>query len=93
MVECLLQSPGIKVDLQDHEGRTPFFHAAERVREEELQMLLDAAGDNIDIRDKRGFTALSAAAVRGNVTVVEVIINSGKCSREGLQLAYDTSTH
>lgn len=91
MVERLLQSPGIKVDLQDIHGRTPFFYAAECGHVEDFQMLLDAAGDNLDIRDEQGFTALAAAAGMGNVAAVEVIINSGKCSREGLQLAYDTS--
>lgn len=83
------------MDLQDHDGRTPFFHAAERGHVEDLQMLLDAAGDNLDIRDKdkQGFTALSVAVARGNTVAVEVIINSGKCSQEDLQLAYDTSPH
>jgi ankyrin repeat protein len=71
----LLLEGKAEVDLQDYNGRTPLWYAAERGHEAIVKLLLDAGAD-IEPKDEDGQTPLSRAAEGGHISVVKLLLEN-----------------
>ncbi|UYV68583.1 hypothetical protein LAZ67_6000132 [Cordylochernes scorpioides] len=84
LVNLLIQN-GASINIRDVNGqsplslaagKTPLMLAVERNHAQVAKLLVDH-GANIDTRDRLGKTALSMAAVRGNLDILEILIQAG----------------
>jgi ankyrin repeat protein len=73
VVEVLLATGKVAIDVQDKYGRTALIGAAWAGHKEVVEVLLATGKVAIDIQDKDGQTALMMAAWRGHKDVVEML--------------------
>ena len=69
-----LISLGVRKDLPDQKGRTPFLNYYERSRLPRAHKLL-AMGSNVDQMDASGFTALKYAVIRRSVPEINSLVS------------------
>ncbi|KAK0737454.1 hypothetical protein B0T21DRAFT_410905 [Apiosordaria backusii] len=72
-IETLLDWPGVNVDVQDREGRTPLFVATEKGAVKTVEMLLKR-GVDVDLATKQGQTPLSQAISDGKIEIIRLLI-------------------
>lgn len=72
----MVSSNMIKVDIEDHVGRTPLSWAVAYGHKELVNMLLQR-GTNPDSMNQFGFTPLFYAAVSGKVGIMQSLIKGG----------------
>lgn len=75
IVELLLAA-GVKVDVEDHKGRTPFLLASEYGHFEIMKLLLDVQ-TNINKQDCYGYTALMNVVSYNNYDIIQYLIEHG----------------
>ena len=79
-VQDLLGVPGIKVDLQNSEGRHALMCASELGHTKVVEVLLNTCQppqDVINLRDKKGTTALMIASGENHAEIVLLLLQSG----------------
>ena len=72
----VLEQPGTKINLQDHQGQTALHHGIEHKRLESLKILLEAKAD-ADKCDTDGRTPLHYSAHRGKIKYIKILLKHG----------------
>ena len=80
-VQDWCEQEGVDINARDHTGRTPLQLAALCSTPEVVQCLIDH-GARIVSRVADGFTALHFAAQRGNVSVINALLQKSEANRE-----------
>ncbi|PNY26502.1 Ankyrin repeat domain-containing protein 50 [Tolypocladium capitatum] len=78
VVELLLATRGIDVNLQDNMGRTPLSAAASYGHQDIVELLFNVGKAETDVKDKLGETALHLAAINGSRATVSFLLGTGK---------------
>ena len=88
----LLDKRGASINAQDdYAGQTALYHAADRWKDDVVEFLV-ARGADPNIREwEYDETPLSIAVVTGNEKAIDLILGSGKCSKETLHGAMESA--
>ncbi|RYP21591.1 hypothetical protein DL767_009231 [Monosporascus sp. MG133] len=78
VVEQLLASGKVDVNLKDNDGRTPLSQAAGNGHEAIVKLLLATGKADIDTKDNYGWTPLWYAAKNGHEAIVKLLLATGK---------------
>ncbi|KAK6096423.1 hypothetical protein MT418_003258 [Batrachochytrium dendrobatidis] len=74
-VKLLLGTPGIIVDITDHQKETPLFKGSYRGMQDAVKLLIDA-GANVLYQDSQGWTSVHNAASQGHKEIMQLLIAS-----------------
>lgn len=77
IINTLLNSERIDVDIQDKYGKTALMYAIEKKLRDIVKLLLKKERIDIDIQDKYGNTALIYAAEKSTKDIVELLLKKG----------------
>lgn len=78
IVQLLLNSRRVNINVADRYGQTPLALAAWEGRDDVVKLLLSHKGVDVNLQDSAGRTALHRAAWHHTVPVMATLINSGK---------------
>ncbi|KAJ4302761.1 hypothetical protein N0V90_001652 [Kalmusia sp. IMI 367209] len=81
LVNCLLTLDDFDISVRDHQGRTLLHYATESSRSAQLIELLLQKGADLDVRDIHGRTVMHCAALQGNLSAVQKLIDAGAASQ------------
>ncbi|KAG5999230.1 hypothetical protein E4U43_002197 [Claviceps pusilla] len=79
LVELLLGIPGIDINMQDHNGRTAFYHAVMRGKAHVVDVFL-ARGASVTIPDRYGSLPIHAAVRKGHEAVARRLLTADMCN-------------
>ena len=91
-VRCLVQSGRYNVNITNNKGYTPLHVAVAAQNSLAVVILLEHPECRTKIKDHLGMTPLKKAAVEDAIYCVEVLILSGKCSKEGIKEAIEKNS-
>ena len=75
MVELLLKTPNIDVNLRSKRGECALHHAVIEKNNEALKLLLNVPNINVNIVDKSGWNALHLAVLENNIEGLKLLLN------------------
>ncbi|POR33318.1 Uncharacterized protein TPAR_06484 [Tolypocladium paradoxum] len=78
VIQQLLETGKVDIDIKDKDGRTPLSWAAANGNEDIVPLLLTTGKVDIDTKDNDGRTPLSWAAAKGSEDVVQQLLETGK---------------
>ena len=78
IVELLLATGQVDVNMGDRSGQTPLFYAAQNGHKAVVELLLATGQIDIDVKDELGQTPLFYAAQNGHKAVVELLLAIGQ---------------
>lgn len=81
LVELLLKSDGVDVNVTNKDGLTPLHLAVSQVRPDMTDLLL-AAGVALDVPDGKSCTPLYYAAANGSIRMVKSLLNAMKAAEQ-----------
>jgi hypothetical protein len=90
VVQFLLATRKVDVDLKDNRGRTPLSYAADNGREAIVQLILATRQVDVDLKDNRDRTPLSYAADNGHEAIVQLLLATSQVDIDSKDKMYQT---